>query len=238
MSRGITLLPIANAPNIGRCNLKDPNLNECVGKNIEDAVRKFKDGAPQIGIPPFEPLKISKMVIGEGTGPVNVQQNFENIELFGLTDSKVLKEIVDVEQDKHYCESFSPKLELIGDYDMNGRVLVLPIRGKGRFNIILYNSSLTHNLTMEKYTKKDKTYLKMVNYLVTITPEKMHYQFDNLFDGDERLGSQINKVLNENWDSVYNDVRQGYENSFGLIFKGLADSLFSRVPYNEIFIVE
>ncbi|KAK9752012.1 hemolymph juvenile hormone binding protein (JHBP) [Popillia japonica] len=100
-------------PNIGRCNLKDPNLNECIGKNIEDAVRKFKDGAPQIGIPPFEPLKISKMVIGEGTGPVNVQQNFENIELSGLTDSKVLKEIVDMEKDKHYCESFSPKLELV-----------------------------------------------------------------------------------------------------------------------------
>lgn len=91
---------------------------------------------------------------------------------------------------------------------------------------------------MEKYTKKNKTYWRMIDYLVTISPEKMHYQFDNLFDGDERLGSEINKVLNENWDSVYNDVRQGYESSFGQIFKGLADSLFSRVPYNDLFIVD
>ncbi|KRT86918.1 hemolymph juvenile hormone-binding protein, partial [Oryctes borbonicus] len=179
-----------------------------------------------------------QMVIGEGSGPVNVQQNFHNIELFGLTGSKILKEIGDIENDKLYSESITPKLEVIGDYDMNGRILVLPIRGKGKFNITLINSRLTHNLTMEKYSKKNKTYWKILDYIVTIQPEKMHYQFDNLFDGDARLGNEINKVINENWESVYSDVRSGYEKSFGLIFKGLAESLFSRVPYNQIFLVE
>lgn len=91
---------------------------------------------------------------------------------------------------------------------------------------------------MEKYTKKDNAYWKMVDYAVTIQPEKMRYQFDDLFDGDERLGGEINKVMNENWQSIFNDVRDGYERSFGLIFKGLADSLFGRVPIKEIFILE
>ncbi|GJQ81234.1 hypothetical protein Trydic_g20453 [Trypoxylus dichotomus] len=223
---------------IGRCKTKDPEFNDCLLKNIENAIRKFKDGAPQLGIPVFEPLKITEMVIGEGTGPVNVQQNFRNIELYGLTGSKILKEIGDPEHDKLYSESITPQLQLVGDYDINGRILVLPIRGKGKFNITLTNSELTHNLTMEKYTKKEKIFWKILDYVVTIKPEKMQYQFDNLFDGDERLGSEINKVINENWESIYNDVKGGYEKSFGLIFRGLAESLFSRVPYNEIFIVE
>lgn len=78
----------------------------------------------------------------------------------------------------------------------------------------------------------------MAGYDVTIQPERMYYQFDNLFDGDQRLGDEINKVLNENWDSIYNDVKPGYEKSFGLIFQGLAEAVFSRVPINNIFIME
>lgn len=64
----------------------------------------------------------------------------------------------------------------------------------------------------------------------------MTYKFDNLFSGDERLGSNILNVLNENWNEVFTDVRDGYEKSFGLIFHGLANRVFSRVALNDIFL--
>lgn len=88
----------------------------------------------------------------------------------------------------------------------------------------------------EPFEKKGKTYMRLVDYKVSIVPEKMTFRFDNLFNGDKRLGDEINKVLNENWDSIFNDVKAGYDESFGLIFKDLANRVFTRVPFNEIFL--
>lgn len=64
----------------------------------------------------------------------------------------------------------------------------------------------------------------------------MKFNFENLFNGDKRLGDEINKVLNENWDSIYNDVRSSYDESFGLIFKDIANRIFNRVPFNDLFL--
>lgn len=98
------------------------------------------------------------------------------------------------------------------------------------------NAWLNHTLTCEPYEKKGKQYLRIKDYKVTILPEKMTFNFENLFNGDKRLGDEINKVINENWEAIFNDVRSSYEESFGLIFKDLGNRVFSRVPYNELFI--
>lgn len=78
--------------------------------------------------------------------------------------------------------------------------------------------------------------MRIVDYKVSIVPKKMTFKFDNLFNGDQRLGDEINKVLNENWESLYNDVKPGYDESFALVFKDLANRVFNRVPFNEIFV--
>lgn len=78
--------------------------------------------------------------------------------------------------------------------------------------------------------------MKIVDYKVSIVPEKMTFKFDNLFNGDQRLGDEINKVLNENWETLFNDVKPSYDESFALIFKDLTNRVFNRVPFNEIFV--
>lgn len=40
---------------------------------------------------PLDPMDISTLVIGEGTGPVNVRQNFKNVKMYGLVKSKMLR---------------------------------------------------------------------------------------------------------------------------------------------------
>lgn len=92
------------------CKRKDPNLGECLKVNVQDAIVKLANGelllyiycgaavnfvvvlgAPEIGLKPLDPLDISSLVIGEGSGPVNVKQIFKNVKLHGISTSKVLK---------------------------------------------------------------------------------------------------------------------------------------------------
>lgn len=98
------------------------------------------------------------------------------------------------------------------------------------------NTKINHTVIGEQVERKGKTYWDFKEYKVTLRPEKVIFKFDNLFDGDERLGTEINKVLNDNWDEVFTDVREGYEKSFGIIFHGLAKRVFSRVPIKDIFL--
>lgn len=158
-----------------------------------------------------------------------------------------------------FTESLSPELRLEAEYNLNGRILLLPIQGQGPctitlgirnfatsfskitlstfvFIFFLVNAKLNHTIIGEPFEKKGKKYIKIVDYIVSIVPEKMTFKFDNLFNGDQRLGDEINKVLNENWDAIFNDVKPSYDQTFGLIFKDLANRVFTRVPFNEIFL--
>lgn len=44
------------------------------------------------------------------------------------------------------------------------------------------------------------------------------------------------QVLNENSAEVFEDVHDGYEKSFGLIFKDLANRVLPKVAVKDIFL--
>ncbi|XP_056633442.1 protein takeout-like [Diorhabda sublineata] len=228
---------IAKLPSsFGRCSVKDPEMDKCLAKNVEDAIHLLKADTPELGLATLDPLDIPELVIGEGTGPVNVVQNFKNIKLHGLTSSSCLDAHFDSKNNILTARSITPELRLQGKYSMKGKVLLLPIYGDGDCNITLINTKINHTILGETVEKKGHTFFNIYNYTVTLRPEKMIYKFDNLFNGDRQLGEQVLNVLNDNWNEVFTDVRDGYEKSFGLIFHGLGNRVFSRVPLKDIFL--
>lgn len=98
------------------------------------------------------------------------------------------------------------------------------------------NIKINHTITGEPYEKKGTTYWKVVNFTSELMPERVVFKFDNLFDGDKRLGSEINTVLNENSADVFADVKSGYEESLGIVFKDVASRVFNRVAMKDIFL--
>lgn len=53
-------------------------------------IMNFLTGSTELGLQHFEPLDIPELIVGEGKGPVNVVQHFKDVQLWGLTGSKVL----------------------------------------------------------------------------------------------------------------------------------------------------
>lgn len=54
----------------------------------------------------------------------------------------------------------SPQVALIGDYSINGRILVLPIQGEGKCNLTLDNMDISIKWTGNSVTKNGKEYLQ------------------------------------------------------------------------------
>lgn len=75
----------------------------------------------------------------------------------------------------------------------------------------------------------------MVNSKIHLKPKKVTYHFGNLFNGDNKLGDNINKVLNENWSEVFQDVKPQYEEVFQKIAATIFNGLLEKVPKKDLF---
>jgi hypothetical protein len=47
----------------------------------------------------------------------------------------------------------------------------------------------------------------MLSCNVTLNPELISFNFENLFDGNKELGDNTNQVLSDNWKEVFDDVK-------------------------------
>lgn len=77
--------------------------------------------------------------------------------------------------------------------------------------------------------------MKMVSCRVMMEPEMVSYNFGNLFNGDKQLGDNLNRMLNENWKEVLDDVKKDYNNIFEKILLLLCGNFFSKVSMEEAF---
>ncbi|XP_066255637.1 protein takeout-like [Euwallacea similis] len=219
-----------------KCSRTVKTFPECLRKGIEYAVNSLDKPTPELGLGSLEPLDIPALDIGEGRGAVNVAQHFKNVKLYGLTNAKILRSMIDWEKKIMITDSLSPSLRMEAEYAMKGRVLLLPVVGQGACNITLQNMKIHHVMSFDYVERKGKTYMKVSDITVSLNPEKIGFKFNNLFNRQKELGENINNVLNDNSAEVFNDVREGYEKSFGLIFKDLANRILLKVPVKDIFL--
>ncbi|KAJ2937935.1 hypothetical protein O0L34_g14208 [Tuta absoluta] len=221
-----------------RCRQKDTKLNDCLKGAVPDALKRMKKGIPSLSVPPLEPLQVSSINIESGAGPVVIAQNYKNIKLHGLTDSVLTTYKADLKHFRLRTDSITPKMEFLADYVMRGRILVLPIQGKGIANITMVNLVVKHDLIGEPVVKNGQTFMHIKDYRVRFIPQKVILYFTNLFNGDKRLGDQMNLFLNENSDLVFNELKESYEKSLSSVFQDVTNRIFDKVPMKDIFIEE
>jgi hypothetical protein len=97
------------------------------------------------------------------------------------------------------------------------------------------NLKVTALFNYEEKMKKGKTHIKIISSKVNLDPELVSYNFENLFNGDKQLGGNINRVLNDNWKEVFDDVKDGYVEVINRILVQLLNNFFSKVSLEEAF---
>ncbi|XP_058831481.1 protein takeout [Topomyia yanbarensis] len=222
------------------CDRKSSKVEECLIAAVNNALRQMKNGMPEFGILPIDPLTINSLTIEQGSSsPFSLKQDFKDVTLNRLSNSTVTKFKVDFDKLIIHSEALTPYMEFLGGYKMEGRVLLLPVTGRGFSNITLHGLRTRHELIGESIKKNGETYMRIKKYNVKFDdPELMTVFFENLFNGDKLLGSTMNKVLNDNWKLMFSELRGAYEDTFGYIFRDITNKLFLKVPMNRIFLVE
>lgn len=217
-----------------KCRIND---HECMIESANEVIKKnrFED----FGMPPIDPLLIQKMDIEQGgNNSVQISLKFRKVSLFGLSDARVYKISgfqADPERNKLEIKLKTPLGVIEGPYSINGKVLVLPIQGKGNIKLELQNLDVTLKFLTKKVERNGKKFMEVERskFSYDVTGAKVH--FTNLFNGDKVLGNNMNAFLNENWRISLDELRKPIGTSFSEVFKNLLNKVFEGSPYDEFF---
>lgn len=129
-----------------------------------------------------------------------------------------------------------PKISITGKYKINGRVLVLPIRGEGNADLVFDNAKLVIKYKPKVIEKRGKEYIQTERFQLDFDTTRLHINLENLFNGDKALGDNMNLFLNENWRDILNELKPAITFAVEEILKGIINRIFIRVPYADIFL--
>lgn len=66
----------------------------------------------------------------------------------------------------------------------------------------------------------------------------MKLNFENLFNGNAQLGREMNKVINQNWQDVWSELREGITNGFETVLGSLITDVLHQITYDEFYLKE
>ena len=143
-----------------KCKLGD---DQCLVAEANKVFKKYAKGAEEFAIPSIDPLSIEKMdIVQHGNASVQMNLRFRKSNLYGLANAKVHKFTGFQENpDKNILEMGlkTPLGTLAGKYDIDGKILILPITGRGNFTLNLENLEMKLRFLTKKVEKGEKIFM-------------------------------------------------------------------------------
>ncbi|XP_047097006.1 protein takeout-like [Schistocerca piceifrons] len=220
------------------CHRSQPDVAQCLTDAFQSAIPELKKGLPAFGVYSIDPLKVTQMLIDQGDGPVNIKLDFTDQTFTGFGDITVKDLKVNLDPDNFHIDAkvSIPNLDLKGKYQIDGKVLVLPIQGKGNSDLTLKDVICDVVMTGEPVEKSGEKYVNIKDFKINFETSRLYLTFENLFNGDKALGDNMNNFINENWDVILKELKPGISDVLGAIFQDISNRIFSKVPYDKIFL--
>ncbi|KAJ8922055.1 hypothetical protein NQ315_008696, partial [Exocentrus adspersus] len=229
---------IANAKHlpayIKPCPKADPNFRQCVIQSATNTLPHIMQGDKEFKSPVLVPFKISEISISPSE-QLNIK--LKNVVLRGLENAVVEDMFFDLKK-KHVGAKLSFKwISIEGEYEIDGRILVLPIKGHGPANITSDNLVVDFSFDYKLVTKEDgKQYFSTdIKPKVSYTISDNHFYFGNLFNGDKLLGDRTNEFLNQHGMELHEDVSGSISETIGIVASSVIKQILPAVPYEEVF---
>ncbi|XP_026319262.1 uncharacterized protein LOC113229796 [Hyposmocoma kahamanoa] len=166
--------------------------SKCIKNNIATAIPFFVKGIPELNIKTLDPLTLKKVDASRsGLKFVIIDGVVE-----GMKSCVPKKASRDAEKGKLFIKlQCDGKLD--GQYELNGQLLILPIRGKGAVHAVLRKLVISAEIDLnEKVGEDGKKHWEIKNSKHSFElKDKADVVFENLFEGNEILGFQLKPFI-------------------------------------------
>ncbi|KAF5285654.1 hypothetical protein FQR65_LT13084 [Abscondita terminalis] len=191
-------------------------------------------GIPDLDVPSLEPLHISEIVLDHGSGGVALKSMYTDIQVYGPSQFQLKSVKVDMKKDRVRIKLFLPHLHVISQYSMEGRILMMPISGKGESSGNYSDIDVTVTMQGQRIQKDGVEYFNIKDFYVDFVLGHVTLQLNNLFNGDKTLGDAMNTFINENWQNVVKEIKPVLEDTIAGVCKKMANKIFSKFSLDKI----
>uniref|UniRef100_A0A1A9ZDI3 Uncharacterized protein n=1 Tax=Glossina pallidipes TaxID=7398 RepID=A0A1A9ZDI3_GLOPL len=224
------------APEIEKCKAGD---HICITQRINDVIRRYPEGNPLFKMPNLKLITVDRLAETKTASNTPLQLKFQlfDVKITGLDKAKALS-VKGFEKDTQYHEiEFQvPIMKIVARYEIDGKLLLLPIKGSGNGEFIFKDVHITgtHKFNLEK--RDGKNYIKTVSFLTSMEPRSITFKFENLFGGNKELTDATNKVLSDNSLDVWNVMGEQFKNGLGQLYRKILSPGMECLSYDDFFV--
>ncbi|XP_045471924.1 protein takeout-like [Harmonia axyridis] len=217
---------------ISYCHRGDPNLNECVAKAMNQVKSHLAEGIPEFQLPSMNPLMLSEASLETGE---NFKCSFKNIEVY-YADEFVLKSVnVNLKKDQVDMTLRFPRLRIKSIYKVTGKLLILQLDGSGPADGNFTNVECIISMSGSRFIKNNKEYVNFNKNELKLNLGHPVMKFENLFGANEELNVQTNRIINENIESILEELSPVLNKVIKEFVFGLIGRVFDRFSLDELF---
>ncbi|KAH8329909.1 hypothetical protein KR067_007579, partial [Drosophila pandora] len=223
-----------------RCKWQD---EACMVAQANIFFKTFKNGVPERQVPSMDPMELGTMRIESGghSDSLQFKLTLSDSKLYNLPQSVKLKGIKGFNQDltkplRITLLMQATDLEVHAKYDVDGKLLILPIVSQGTAVIKLSDVHSKSRILVEPVKRPDgHTYLNITDFRLTTKLRNGSFNMSNLFNDNVELRDSTLKVLNQEWEALAADVQPAFNVACGRAFKNILQGLWNDIPYEEFF---
>uniref|UniRef100_A0A146MC34 Circadian clock-controlled protein n=2 Tax=Lygus hesperus TaxID=30085 RepID=A0A146MC34_LYGHE len=232
LSTAVCKLP----PYIKPCKV-DENIESCVLGQQETVIANVGNGDPAHKINSFNPMEVDELTVLDNGGSRAVAMNmtFKNMKIWGLPDGRLKKFWVTPRKKLEWIVDCPKGFKILSKYKVDGKVLLLPIKGDGDIEVFMDGVTLHFMIHIEVTKKGKREVITIKKTDMTHTVKNMTLHMDNLFNGDKLLGDELNLVMNENWMELNKQLGPPISKALALATKPILERIVSQASYNDIF---
>ncbi|PSN50411.1 hypothetical protein C0J52_08566, partial [Blattella germanica] len=217
------------------CARTDPQFHQCALDHAREVIPHLVNGDRKYGFPALEPLEIAEMRLENGPNQAGINLRMTDVKAYGVSRVTVSEIHYDIENSINYFNLTFPRMEILSDYEIKGRVLLLPIVGRGKLNATLVDINAVWEVDSKIEEKKGEKFVKFTNPRTTVSSSRDYFNLTNLFNGDKFLSDEMNHILNDNWQDAHKDLVVPVLKGVGELIASYLNNFASHVTYDTWF---
>ncbi|KAK9888502.1 hypothetical protein WA026_000752 [Henosepilachna vigintioctopunctata] len=213
------------------CNKSNPDINNCVIRSLNHLRPYLIQGMNNMHLPSIEPFKIDRMVIENGRGSFRIRAAFFNVTAYGASNYTIKSVKTDVNRYTLELAIGLPKIDIKGKYDVNGNVLLFPVRSKGEFWAIFLDVEAVAKLYGKEVTNKEGVrFMKIDKLAVDFRFKKSRFKIKDVINHGNIIGEAINQFINNNSEEIIKEMKPAAVIAISNHFKSFLNAVILQYP--------
>lgn len=123
-----------------------------------------------------------------------------------------------------------PRIEATGNYDVNGQILLVPVRGRGDFWALFSDITGVGKVSGKEIIKDGVKVMMVERMLADYKVGKARFKIRDHVNKNSVLSEAMNQFLNQNALEVVEEMKPAAKATFIKKFKTFINNAFTQVP--------